>query len=97
VRGYRGGFLSVAELARELARRTQGTHNILLPESSHTIRYVYRLRALLAKAMQQGESAAEEGGADWLDWAKQLLEYRAFFGYRLSTAPEHLRFVILED
>jgi hypothetical protein len=96
-RAWRAGFLSVRELGRELTRRTQGKDNLLLPGREHTIRYVYRARMLLSKAMSQLEQGPHAEEIDFLAWAKDLLEYRPFFGYRLSTAPEQLHLFILKD
>jgi len=83
------GFLSAANLCRELKLHSRDTPNPLLPDLEHVTKYIYRLRKVFAKAMNPRVSAK--------NWARSMLEWVPFLGYRLSTPPQNLHLAILKD
>lgn len=83
---WAAGFLSVSDLCRLLQQHTRGTASPLLPDPAHAIRYVFRLRQALAKALRRRG-----------DWAKRMIEYQPFLGYRLSTPPDKLHLNLLPE
>lgn len=101
-------FVSVEELGRQLARRTQGTANPLLPDPQHTIRYVFRLRRALQRALEQPLDQRGSGlvrarsrpagpTLDASEWVKSFVEFIPFLGYRLSSHPDRLHLEIIEE
>jgi hypothetical protein len=101
---WAGGFVTAEELCRRLTRHTRGTDNVLLPDTKHAIRYIFRLRRALAKILKgpiaktsPTESIAGIKLLKPSEWAKRLIELQPFLGYRLSAPPEGLQLEILKD
>jgi hypothetical protein len=96
------GFISVKELTRQLVRSLSVTSRHERHDSSKTVRYVFRLRRALGRALvkslgRKANANKQFTGAFGAEWGKRFLESQAYVGYRLSSPPENLLLQLNDD
>jgi hypothetical protein len=91
------GFVSVTELCEQLKQLTHGTANPLLPERAQVEKFIFRLRRAVREAFEDKRTPQSPGQVDLRAWAKQLIEYRRFLGYRLAIPPDSIDFRPLDE
>ena len=84
-----GAFVTPEYLSAELVRRTRISQHPVDPARLDLNRLIHRLRKALGSAVRRASRAVE--------WGKRLVEYVPGFGFRISTAPDHLILVYLAD